>query len=68
MEWAIEPAEMEDVSPTQEMTKEQMEKDGYYNIQLALDCKYRQGRHFRTLWEGYGVNKTTMEPISAFIL
>ena len=65
-ERAAEPAELEDI-PMEEMTKEEMEKDGYYNVQAVLDNKHRQGWLFLTLWEGYGMEETTWEPTSAFI-
>ena len=29
---------------------------------------YRQGWRFRTLWEGFGVEESTWEPFSAFVL
>ena len=65
-ERAGEPAGLQD-TPMEEMTKEEMEKGRYYNIQAVLDSKYRQRWHSFTLWEGYGREDITWEPTSAFI-
>ena len=57
-ERAANPAELEDAS-MEETTKEEIEKDAYYNVQAIVRSKYHHEWRFSTLWEGYGMEETT---------
>ena len=56
LQGAASPMEVEGELPN--MNAEEMAKEGFY----------RQGWRFFTLWEGFGVEETTWEPFSAFVL
>ena len=47
---------------------EEMAKEGFYLVKSLLRHRYRQGWHFFTLWEGFGVDEAAWEPFSAFVL
>ena len=51
-----------------DMNAEEMAKEGFYLVKSVLRHRYRQGWHFLTLWEGFGVKEATWEPFSAFVL
>ena len=50
-----------------DMNAEKMAKEGFYLVKFVLRHRYRQGRRFFTLWEGFGVEEATWEPFSAFV-
>ena len=45
-----------------------MAKESFYLVKSVLRHRYRQGWHFLTLWEGFGVEEATWEPFPAFVL
>ena len=49
------------------MTADEMAVDSYYVVAGIAGHKYKQGRKFLTLWDGYGLSEATWEPMSAFI-
>ena len=50
------------------MNAEEMAKEAFYLVKPVLRHRYRQGRRFLTLWEGFGVEEATWESFSAFVL
>ena len=56
------------LEPIEEMTNEEMQEEGFYNVQSILKHKYHQGWRFLTQWEGYPLNASTWEPTKAFKL
>ena len=50
------------------MNAEEMAKGGFYLVKSVIRHRYRQGWHFLTFWEGFGVGEATLEPLSAFLL
>ena len=50
------------------LNAEVMAKEGSYLVKLVIRHRYRQGLCFLTLWEGFGVEEATWEPISALLL
>ena len=50
------------------MNAEEMAHEGFYLVKSFIRHRYRQGRRFLTLWEGFGVEEATWEPFSAFVL
>ena len=50
------------------MNGEETAKEGFYLVKSVIRHCYRQGWHFLTLWEGFGVEEATWEPFSAFVL
>ena len=65
-ERAAEPAELED-APIDRMTKREMEKDAYYNVQAILNSKHGEGLRFLTLREACGIEENSRETIPALI-
>ena len=51
-----------------DMNAEEMAKEVFYLVKSVIRRRYRQGWCFLTLWEGFGVEETTWEPFSAFVL
>ena len=51
-----------------DMNAEEMAKGGFYLVKSVLRHRYHQGWRFFTLWEGFGVEESTWEPFSAFVL
>ena len=66
LQGAASPMEVEGEPP--DMNAEEMAKEGFYLVKLVIRHRYRQGWHFLTLWEGFGVEEATWEPFSAFLL
>ena len=50
------------------MNAEELAKEGFCLLKSVLRHRFRQGWRFLTLWEGFGVEKATWEPFSAFVL
>ena len=50
------------------MNAEEMAKEGFYLVKLVIQHRYRQGWHFLTLCEGFGLEEATWEPFCAFVL
>ena len=63
---AASPMEVEREPP--DINAEEMAKEGFYLVKSVIPHRYRQGRRFLTLWEGFGVEQATREPFSAFVL
>ena len=63
-----EGAHLNNEVPSEEMTKDEMEAEGFYNVHAILKHKFHQGWRFLTHWEGYPLNASTWEPIRAFKL
>ena len=59
--------EEEDQEVMEEMSKEEMEKEGFYNVEAILKHKYAQGWRFLVHWEGFPVSNATWEPLKSFI-
>ena len=51
-----------------DMNAEEIAKEGIYLVKSVIGHRYCQGWRFLTLWEGFGVEKATWEPFSAFVL
>ena len=51
----------------EEMSKEEMEQDGYFNVEQVLKHKYAHGWRFLVHWEGYPVANATWEPLRSFV-
>ena len=66
LQGAVSPMEVEGELP--DMNAEEMAKVGFYLVKSVIRHRYRQGRCFLTLWEGFGVEEATWEPFSAFVL
>ena len=49
------------------MTAEEMAMDGYYVVCGLASHEHKQGGKFLTLWDGFGLSKVTLAPMSAFI-
>ena len=65
LQGAASPMEIEGELP--DMNAQDMAKEGFYLVKLVIRHRYRQGWHFLTLWEGFGVGEATWEPFSAFV-
>ena len=50
------------------MTKEEMEKKGYFLVSGILRHTYERGWRFLTTWKGYGSGDATWEPPKTFVL
>ena len=50
------------------MNAKEIAKEGFYLVKSVIRHRYRQGWRFLTLWEGSGVEESTWEPFSAFVL
>ena len=50
------------------MNAEKMAKEGLYLVKSVIGHHYRQGWRFLTLWEGFGIEEATWEPVPAFML
>ena len=66
LQGAASPMEIEGELP--DMNAEEMDKEAFYLVKSLIRHHYRQGWRFLTLWEGFGVEKATWEPFSAFVL
>ena len=51
----------------EEMSKEEMAEDGYFNVENILNHKYAHGWRFLVHWEGYPIANATWEPLKAFV-
>ena len=51
----------------EEMSKEEMEREGYFNVQSILKHKFAHGWRFLVHWEGYDVANATWEPLRSFV-
>ena len=60
---AASPIEVEGDLP--DMNAEEMAKEGFYLVKSVLRHRYCQGWRFLALWEGFGVEEATREPLSA---
>ena len=63
---AASPMQLEGELP--DMNAEDMAKEGFYLVESVIRHRCRQGWRFLTLWEGFGVEKATSGPFSAFVL
>ena len=66
LQGAASPMEVEGEHP--DMNAEEMAKEGFYLVKSVIRHRHRQGWRFLTLWEGFGVEEATWEPISALVL
>ena len=66
LQGAASPMEVKGELP--DMNAEEMAKEGFYLVKSVIRHRYRQGWHFLTLWERFGVEEATWEPFSAFVL
>ena len=66
LQGAASPMEVEGELP--DMNAEEMAKQGFYLVKSVIRHCYRQGWRFLTLWEGFGVEEATSEPLSVFPL
>ena len=57
LQGAVSPMEVEGELP--DMIAEEMAKEGFYPVKSVIRHRYRQGRRFLTLWEGFGVEEAT---------
>ena len=64
LQGAASPMEVE--GELSDMNAEEMAKEGFYLLKTVIGHNYRQERRFHSLWEGFGVEKPTWEPFSAF--
>ena len=58
----------EEDNPPIFMSSEEMQEEGFYNVEEILKHKFKQGWRFLTHWEGYPITSSTWEPIKSFIL
>ena len=63
----LNPEENENEMEVEEMSKEEMEQDGYFNVEQVLKHKYAHGWRFLVHWEGYPVANATWEPLRSFV-
>ena len=66
LQGATSPMEVEGELP--DMKAEEMTKEGFYLVKSVLRHRYCQGWCFLTLWEMFGMEEATLEPLSAFVL
>ena len=66
----VDVAERDDANiqdQTEEMTVEEHAKEGFFMVEKIIKHKYKQGWRFLTMWENYGIDDATWEPISCFV-
>ena len=64
---AILDQEIPEKEPEPELfNEEEMQEQGFYNVEAILKHKFQQGWIFLTKWEGYPMDASTWEPIKAF--
>ena len=66
LQGAASPMEVAGEPP--DMNAEEMAKEASDLMKSVIRHRYCQGLRFLTLWEGFGVEEATSEPISAFVL
>ena len=66
LQGAASPMEVEGELP--DMNAKEMAKEGFYLVKSVLRHRYCQDWRFLTLWEGFGVEEATWEPLSTFVL
>ena len=59
---------MEVEGELRDVNAEEMAKECFYLLKSVIGHRYPQGWRFVTLWEGFGVEEATWEPLSAFVL
>ena len=51
-----------------DMNAEEMAKEGFHLVKSVIRHCYRQWWRFSSLWERFGVEEATREPVSVFVL